>query len=173
MLNEVNIVGVIQKGYRDYPAVNIRKAGEKFVCSFSIINKYGKDDSYSSGILKVEGWYDNESEVPIINSGDIVKISGVLKTNSYTNKDNVKVYTTLISSRKIDLVDFNTEDNDETPKHTLPFEDESKKESVSQSKAGLDYGMKPLNLPTPSHKPVKESDFSFDDEPVGEDEIPF
>lgn len=148
MINQVIIEGEIQKGWQDKPAVSIRKTkSEKEVVNFSIISKYGPDEKFSSGIVKVERW-PNANEIgmfEMLQAGDIVTVQGAIKTGSY-EKDGAKVFYSFINADEVSPM--------------IPAEDpkpiEQKDDQVQES--GFDFQETP----------------KFDDQPEsGDDTIPF
>lgn len=106
MINQILIEGVIQRGFQEKPAVEIRKTQSgKNIVSFTIISKYGPDSKFSSGLVKVQRWA-NDAELgmfEIMQFGDIVNVSGSLTFNSY-EKDGKKIYIQLINADEVTLV---------------------------------------------------------------------
>ena len=142
MINQVLIEGLIQNGWKDRSAVEIKKTTSgKTVVSFSIISNYGPENKFSSGIVKVQRWA-NDSELglfEIMQADDIVVVTGSLTFNSFEGKDGKKVYYQLVNADEVVLnrLESQTETDelpnepmDDAPKESqFNFDDETEKES--------------------------------------------
>jgi hypothetical protein len=155
MINKVMIEGEVQKGWKDKPAVeSITTQSGKIVSKFNIISKYGPEDKFSSGIVKVTYW-----QPPIggplsefVNAGDVVMIEGELKTESWESKDGSgKKYQLSINAQTVEKINHDgTQEQTEDPMEAIPTPDE--------------------------YHGLKESTFKMDDSesvPVNDEQIPF
>lgn len=157
MLNELKIEGILQSGWQGGQPVTIRETetGKKVV-SMTIVNKYGKEEQYSAGYMKVNQWVNNGQPLPDYGhfiAGDRVYIEGRVE-HKYRKHNDKEYIDTLITAESISLM-------------TIPQDYDQEEASNQQPGVSIDSVQDIRKIPL-----VKESEFDFTATP-GAEEIPF